>query len=112
MPWIESKVARTLERLRGTPIWLLAAVAFALLIIILVTFVVTLIGSTKDNIAVALGSLLGGMVGAGGAVWAVFLTLSRQRIEETNNVASALRTEVTALAKYVIGAIGICQRIA
>jgi len=55
---------------------------------------------------------IGGLIGAAGAVWAVYLTLGRQRKEETEKVSSAVATEVTALAKYVMGAVEICIEIA
>jgi hypothetical protein len=54
----------------------------------------------------------GGLIGAGGAVWAVYLTLGKQRKDETNNVTSAVVTEVTALSKYVIGGVDVCVEIA
>jgi hypothetical protein len=52
---------------------------------------------------------IGGLIGAAGAVWAVYLTLGKQRKEETEKVSSAVATEVTALAKYVMGAAKIGQ---
>jgi hypothetical protein len=55
---------------------------------------------------------IGGLIGAAGAVWAVYLTLGKQRKEETEKVSSAVATEVTALAKYVMGAMEICIEIA
>lgn len=54
------------------------------------------------------GGLIGAAGAAGGAVWAVYLTLGKQRKTETENVTSAVATEVTAFAKYVIGAVEIC----
>jgi hypothetical protein len=68
-------------------------------------------GKHGGEIAAALGALVGGVVGAGGAVLAVFLTLSRQREEDTAKVATAVRTEVATYVKYVIGSIEICQQI-
>jgi hypothetical protein len=55
---------------------------------------------------------LGGFVGAAGAIFAVYLTLGKQRKDETKNVSSAVATEVTALAKYAIGAVYVCIEIA
>ena len=55
---------------------------------------------------------IGGLIGAAGAVWAVYLTLGKQRKEETKKVSSAVATEVAALVKYVIGAVEICIEIA
>jgi hypothetical protein len=74
-------------------------------------FLAALTRSGAGEIAGTLGSLIGGIVGAGGAVWAVFLMLSRQRNEETAKVAEAIKTEVTTLVKYVIGAVGICEQL-
>jgi len=76
-------------------------------------FFAALMGSkTAGEIAGALGSFIGGIVGAGGAVIADYLTLATQRKAETVKVAVAVRTEVAALAKYVMGAVEICQHIA
>jgi hypothetical protein len=55
---------------------------------------------------------IGSLIGAAGAVWAVYLTLGKQRKEETRKVSSAVATEVAALVKYVIGAVEICIEIA
>jgi hypothetical protein len=79
--------------------------------VLLIVFFIFLVQSKAGEVAGALGSLIGGIVGAGGAVWAVFLMLARQRQEETDNVADAVRTEVTTLAKYVIASIENCQAI-
>jgi hypothetical protein len=54
----------------------------------------------------------GGLIGAVGAIFAVYLTLGKQRKDETNNVTSAVVTEVTALAKYVMGALDISIEVA
>jgi hypothetical protein len=53
-----------------------------------------------------------GIVGATGAIYAVYLTLSRQRREEAEKVRAALKTEISTYAKYVIGALKICEGIA
>lgn len=90
---------------------MLLTIAVGIGTFLLVAFVVALSFSRGEAIAGALGSLIGGIIGAGGAVWAVFLMLDRQRQEETNKVADAVRTEVTTLAKYVIGGIEMCQTI-
>jgi len=90
---------------------IVVALLVLLTVILLIWFGVALARANRGENAVALGSLVGGLVGAGGAVWAVFLTLSRQRREETIKVAEAVRTEVAALVKYIIGAIEICQEI-
>jgi hypothetical protein len=45
-------------------------------------------------------------------VFAVYLTLGKQRKDETVKVSSAVTTEVTALAKHIMGAIDKCITIA
>ena len=60
---------------------------------------------TAGEVAVALGAFAGGFIGAGVAILAVFIALSSQRQEETTNISAAIKTEVTALAKYAIGSI-------
>jgi hypothetical protein len=61
-----------------------------------------------DHWQALIAALVGSVIAAGGAVWAVYLTLGKQRKDETAKVSSAVTTEVTALAKYVMGAIEIC----
>jgi len=73
----------------------LLALGLAAGIPLLIAFLTAAVNSNAGEIAGALGSLIGGIVGAGGAVWAVFLMLARQREEETAKVAAAVRTEVT-----------------
>ena len=68
-------------------------------------------GLSSSDICSLLGSLFGGIIGAGGAILAVYILLARQRRQESKNVAAAVRTEVTALAKYIIESIGVCQKI-
>lgn len=101
--------ARAFVKTRPGPI--VVALLVFLAVILLVWFGVALTRADRGENAAALGSVVGGIVGAGGAVWAVFLMLSRQREEETIKVAAAVRTEVTTLVKYIIGAIEICQKI-
>jgi hypothetical protein len=74
-------------------------------------FITALRHSHSGELAGALGSLIGGAVGAGGAVWAVFLLLRQQGKEEAVKVETAVQTEITTLVKYVIGAIEICKQI-
>jgi hypothetical protein len=58
----------------------------------------------------ALGAIIGGMIGAGGAVFAVYWTLARQRSDDIEMIRAAVRTEVTTYSKYVIGALENCKR--
>jgi len=106
---IELQLAKTLAIIRKLPGWKLAAGCG---IVLVISFIISLFGSKAGEIAAALGGVIGGLIGAGGAVWAVFLTLSREKNEEEERVAAAIRTEVTTLVKYAIGTIGVCEQIA
>ena len=88
-----------------------ASVGLALLVIVLLIYVDALVSSKAGEVAGALGSVVGGMIGAGGAVWAVYLALARQRVEEADKVASSIRTEVATFTKYVIGGMDVCINI-
>lgn len=84
----------------------------AALCLVFLVFVGSLFRTDAGQVAAALGSFIGGIIGAGGAIWAVYLTLARQRQEDTAKVSDAVRTEVTAYVKYIIGAVEVCAEIA
>jgi hypothetical protein len=116
MQWITTSIKAQLTkarlRIKASPPLLRAVVIIGpLLVVLLAVFLTALRHSKSGELAGALGSLVGGIVGASGAVFAVFLALSRQRQEETEKVAEAVRTEVTTLVKYAIGAVDICEQI-
>ena len=91
----------------------IVGVALAIVLLTICRFVAALMGAASEGeVAGALGNLLGGMIGAGGALLAVYLALSAQTKEETGKVAAAVRTEVASLVTYIIGAIEICEHIA
>jgi hypothetical protein len=60
----------------------------------------------------AFGAVIGGIIGAGGAVFAVYLAFTRQRTEDTEKVRSAVRTEVISYTKYAIGTLKVCEHVA
>jgi hypothetical protein len=107
---IRSQITRARLGIKGASLLLRVAVPAGA--VLLAVFFAALMNSKAGEIAGALGSLIGGIVGAGGAVWAVFLMLSRQRKEETAKVADAVRTEVTTIVKSIILSIKVCQQIA
>jgi hypothetical protein len=86
-------------------------VAVFLFACLVIAFFTVLPDAHAGEIANALGVILGGIIGAGGAVWAVFLTLDRQRKDEIAKVSDAVRTEITGYVKYVMGAVEICRQI-
>lgn len=106
---LELQLVKTLTIIKKLPGWKLAAGCGVVLV---ASFIIALFGSKAGEIAAALGGVIGGLIGAGGAVWAVFLTLSREKNEEEERVVAAIKTEVTTLVKYVIGTIGVCEQIA
>jgi hypothetical protein len=75
-------------------------------------FFADLLDSKAGERVVAFGAVIGGIIGAGGAVFAVYLTLTRQRNEDAAKVRAAVRTEVTTYYKYIVGALDICEQIA
>ncbi len=92
---------------------LIVGIALAIAVLAFCRFVAALIGAgTEGEVAGALGAFVGGVIGAGGAVLAVYVALSNQRDEDTRKVSAAVRTEVASLVTYAIGAIEICQHIA
>jgi hypothetical protein len=74
--------------IRNVFVGIAVGIALAITVLALYRFAAALIGATTEGeIAGALGSLVGGIVGAGGAMLAVYLALSSQRKEETAKVA-------------------------
>jgi hypothetical protein len=86
--WVGTRVGRGKPAIKALPPAL--RLACVLVAILLLGFIFALAGSKADEISSALGSLIEGMVGAGGAVWAVFLMLSRQRQEEATSATRAI----------------------
>lgn len=78
---------------------------------LLVSFLVALQYSKGGEVAAALGAILGGIIGAGGAATAVYLTLSAQREEDQKRVNLAIKQEVIGLCRLVAGHLGFCRMI-
>jgi hypothetical protein len=74
-------------------------------------FVTALSFANAGEIAAALGGVLGGMIGAGGAAVAVYLTLSGQREEDRTRISGALVREVIEFARLVVGHLETCENI-
>jgi hypothetical protein len=81
-------------------------------VLLLWWFAVDLWNSKPGERVAALGAVVGGIVGAGGAIFAVYAAITRQRNEDTAKVRAAVRTEVTTYSKYVIGTLEVCEGIA
>lgn len=65
--------------------------AIALVVVVVVFFVVELIGGKGDRLA-ALGGIIGGSVGAGGAAFAVWWQMSREILAENRRIIAAKAT--------------------
>ena len=74
-------------------------------------FVSALIHSSPGEVAEAIGSVVGGIFGAGGAVGAVYFLIDRQRHEDANNVSDAIRREIIIFTEVVIEALSICEHM-
>ena len=59
----------------------------------------------------ALGSVVGGIIGALGSAAAVFIMLRAQRNDETSKVSDAVLSEVVELCKSPIGQLNACMQI-
>ena len=76
--------------------------------VILCGFFASLFDARSGEIAAALGSIVGGTIGALGAALAVYLTLRGQRQEEITKVSSAILSEISELCKAPMGQLGAC----
>ena len=79
--------------------------------VLIITFFVALTYSKGGEIAGALGSLIGGIIGAGGAVATVYLLISQQRQEEERRVTEAIRREIIEFSKFITAALDCCGYI-
>jgi hypothetical protein len=70
-----------------------------------------LLSSKPGEIAGALGSVVGGMIGASGAAVAVYLTLAAQREEDRTRINAALAREIAEFARMVVGHLETCENI-
>jgi len=59
----------------------------------------------------ALGSVLGGIIGALGAAVAVYLMLHGQRAEETDKISNGAVREVMEFSRFAVGNLEICENI-
>jgi hypothetical protein len=78
---------------------------------VLAVFFATLAESTSGEVASALGSVIGGSIGASGAAAAVYLTLKLQRDDETEKVSRAVLMEIAQLSKFPSGQLDNCIMI-
>jgi hypothetical protein len=79
---------------------------------LLAWFFADLLDSKSGERVAAFGAVIGGIIGAGGAVFAVYLAMTGQRREDMAKVRAAVRTEVSTYSKYVISALKTCKEIA
>lgn len=66
--------------------------------------------STEADRLAAVGAVLGGLIGAGGAALAVYLTLNAQREDEAAKVEASLRAEVVEFARLARGPLDVLTK--
>jgi hypothetical protein len=86
----------------------LVAVGLGLSSALIVGFLVALMDSKAGEVAGALGAVIGGAIGAGGAAVAVYMMLAGQRADDTEIVSAAVLAEIAELCKFPIGQLGAC----
>lgn len=74
-------------------------------------FVAVLIGSSSGEAASALGAVIGGAIGAGGAGISVYYSLTQQRQDEIDKTSYAVLTEIVVMTKYLVGHLGFCELV-
>src|SRR5881227_2551642 len=97
--------------LRVSWIWIagtVALIALAATIDIVITLFPRAHAVPNEQLAAG-ATLLGGLIGAAGTAFAVYLTLASQRRDEAEKVEAALRTEVSEFARLVVGALKPCE---
>lgn len=100
-------VSRILRRMLK-PSAAVVAIFFVLAAFVVYAFVYC----TAGEFVAAIGSILGGLVGAGGAIAAVFFLIDRQRAEDQLRIGEAISKQVVVFTKIVIESLKICRLIA
>ena len=85
----------------------IAAVSTALV----VGFLAALMSANSVEIAGALGSVVGGTIGALGSAAAVYIMLQGQRDDEIEKVSAAVLREIAKLCESPIGQLAVCAQI-
>jgi hypothetical protein len=88
-----------------------AFLAIGFIVILFAALFVTLLEAKPGEVAAALASILGGLIGAAGAALAVYLTLKGQRDDESASTISAILSEVAELSKFPVGQLGFCGQV-
>lgn len=79
---------------------------------VVVSFLAALMtGAHSGEIAGALGSVIGGTIGALGSAAAVYIMLQGQRDDEIEKVSAAVLREIAELSKSPIGQLCVCAQI-
>jgi hypothetical protein len=75
------------------------------------TWLASLFGVARGELLGALGSVVGGVIGALGAAFAVYLTLNRQRKDERRRTFDAVVREVIEFTRLALGHLTTCENI-
>jgi hypothetical protein len=90
---------------------LVALIAILVVCGLLAAFLVSLADAKPGEIVGALGSVIGGSIGAFGSAAAVYIMLKGQRDDEVERVWAAVYREIVELCKSPIGQLGACAGI-
>lgn len=82
-----------------------------LVVSLFAVFFATLFGVTNGEVVSALGGVVGGLIGAGGAGFSVVYSIRQQRKNEIDNASYAVLTEMAVLTKYIVGHLDFCELI-
>jgi hypothetical protein len=86
--------------------------AVALGLVLLAGFVAyAFVHCMPGEFAAAVGSIFGGIVGAGGAIAAVYLLINQQRAEDEIRISGAVTKEIIVFTKIIIESLKICRSI-
>ena len=97
---------------------LLASIATGAFFCVIIFCAKSFFQLTAGEFTGAIGSVIGGIIGAGGAFLAVNLSISRQKVEEEKKkaeeiekVSEAVITEITMFTKYGLDDLNICKNL-
>jgi hypothetical protein len=90
---------------------MLIGISCVLSFIFLCWFFAVAIGSSAGEAASALGGVIGGAIGAGGAGYSVYWTLTQQRKDEIEKTSYAVLTEIAVMTKYIVANLGFCEMV-
>jgi hypothetical protein len=97
--------------LRSVGLWGAGSFGLVVLAITLVLVLRLLQGAKEADQLAAAAALLGGLIGAGGSAFAVYLTIAGQRRDEAEKIEASIRAEVSEFARLALGLHEVCEQV-